>query len=143
MSMLFQLRVMTAVLRQARLAAVISTLLAAAALLLASLASAPGLVALTLVLASLLAAGVQAYYAARVGFDAALLDAMQACHPDAAPGVIDDVLQKLGLRDAPATSRGWQARWQGMRRLMRWQLLALSAQALLLLAAYLCRSVPW
>lgn len=142
MSMLFQLRVMTAVLRQARLAAVISTLLAAAALLLASVSS-PGLVAMTLALASLLAAGVQAYYAARVGFDAALLEAMQACHPDAAPGVIDDVLQKLGLRDASATSRGWQARWQGMRRLMRWQLLALGAQAVLLLAAHLCRWVSW
>jgi hypothetical protein len=142
MSMLFQLRVMTAVLRQARLAAVISTLLAAAALLLASVSS-PGLVAMTLALASLLAAGVQAYYVARVGFDAALLEAMQACHPDAAPGVIDDALQKLGLRDASATSRGWQARWQGMRRLMRWQLLALGAQAVLLLAAHLCRWVPW
>ncbi len=50
MSMLFQLRVMTAVLHQARLAAVISTLLAAAALLLASVSS-PGLVAMTLALA--------------------------------------------------------------------------------------------
>ncbi|WP_411852366.1 hypothetical protein ACLB90_07690 [Stenotrophomonas sp. LGBM10] len=142
MSMLFQLRVMTAVLRQARLAAVISTLLAAAALLLASLAQ-PGLLAMLLALASLLAAGVQAYYAARVGFDAALLEAMQACHPDAAPGVIDDVLQKLGLREASATSRGWQARWQGMRRLMRWQLFAVGAQAVLLLAALLSRWVAW
>lgn len=140
MSMLFQLRVMTAVLRQARMATGISLLLAGAALALLCL-SAPAALVAVLALASLLAAALQAYYATRVSFDAALLDALQASHPDAAPGVIDDVLQKLGLREASATARGWQPRWQGMRRLLRWQLLGLGAQALCLLAAVLLKTL--
>lgn len=140
MSMVFQLRVMTAVLRQARMAARISLLLAVAALVLVCVAM-PGRFAELMALLSLLAAAVQAWFATRVNFDAALLEAMQASHPDAPPGVIDDVLQKLGLRDAPATARGWQARWTGMRRLMRWQLFWLSVQGVALLASLLLKTV--
>lgn len=141
MSMGFQLQVMSAVLRQARMATGMSVVLAGAALVLLCLSAPPLWVAL-LALLSLLAAAVQAYYAARVSFDAALLDALRASHPDAAPGVIDDVLQKLGLREASATARGWQPRWQGMRRLLRWQLLGLGTQALCLLAALVLKVLP-
>jgi len=141
MSMLFQLRVMTAVLRQSRMATGISVLLAGAALALLCLSTPPLVVAVP-ALVSLLSGAVQAYYAARVSFDAALLEALQASHPDAAPGVIDDVLQKLGLGEASTAPRGWQPRWQGMRRLLRWQLLALGAQALCLLGALVLKTLP-
>ncbi len=141
MSMLFQLRVMTAVLRQARMATGLAVLLAGAALALLCLSTPPLAVAVP-ALVSLLAGAVQAYYATRVSFDAALLEALQVSHPDAAPGVIDDVLQKLGLREATTATRGWQPRWQGMRRLLRWQLLALGAQALCLLGALVVKTLP-
>ena len=54
----------------------------------------------------------------------------------------NDVLQKLGLREASTATRGWQPRWQGMRRLLRWQLLALGAQAVCLLGALVLKTLP-
>ena len=73
-------------------------------------------------LVSLLAGAGQAYFAARIGFDACTAGRPAGRHPDAAPGPIDDALQALGLRDCGATPRaGWPARWQGMRGLLRGQ----------------------
>lgn len=137
MSTAMQVQAMAALLRQARIPAVISTLLAATALALVLLAprSMPLVAIALLSLLSLLAGAGQAYFAARIGFDRALLDGLLAAHPDAAPGPIDDALQALGLRDAVPPTRGWPARWQGMRGLLRGQGACVLLQALTLLAA--------
>lgn len=140
MSTQFQVRAMVAVLSQGRLVGLISALLAAAALLMLCVAR-PGLVAAVAAITSLLLAAAQAWHAARVAFDRDLLLALLDSHPEAPPGLIDDVLQKLGLRKAPETTRGWQPRWLGMRRLLRLQALCLGVQALLMLVALLCLPV--
>lgn len=134
-----QLQVMAALLQQARLPAQVSGLLAAAALLLVVLAvpAAPVAVAAGL---SLLAGLVQGYYALRIGFDRQLLQALASEDPQTALAQLDAALQALGLRKAAALPRGWDARWQGMRRLLRGQGLWLVVQALALLAALLLRS---
>ena len=134
MSTAMQVQAMAALLRQARIPAVISTLLAATALALLLLAP-RSMPVVTIALLSLLAGAGQAYFAARIGFDRALLDGLLATHPDAAPGPIDDALQVLGLRDAVPPTRGWPARWQGMRGLLRGQGACVLLQALTLLAA--------
>lgn len=134
MSTLLELRVMAALLRQGRTLAAVSWLLAAAALgiLFLSLGLAPTCAAAAL---SLLAGIVQAYYALRVGFDHALLEGIAASQGDASPEPLDAALHALGLRPASSTPRNWASRWQGMRALLRGQLLALAVQALLLLGA--------
>jgi hypothetical protein len=134
MSTPMQVQAMAALLRQARIPAVISTLLAATALtvLLLALRDVPVMAGALL---SLLGGLGQAYYAARIGFDRALLDGLLATHPDAAPEPIDAALQALGLRDAVSPTRAWPARWQGMRRLLRGQGVCVLLQALTLLAA--------
>lgn len=134
MSTAMQVQAMAALLRQARIPAVISTLLAATALALLLLAP-RSMPVVAIALLSLLAGAGQAYFAARIGFDRALLDGLLAAHPDAAPGPIDDALQALGLRDAVPPTRGWPARWQGMRGLLRGQGACVLLQALTLLAA--------
>lgn len=134
MSTAMQVQAMAALLRQARIPAVISTLLAATALALLLLAP-RSMPVVAIALLSLLAGAGQAYFAARIGFDRALLDGLLAAHPDAAPDPIDDALQALGLRDAVPPARGWPARWQGMRGLLRGQGMCVLLQALTLLAA--------
>ncbi len=140
MTPVLQLRVMAAVLAQARLPAQVSWLLAAAALLLVVLAPPAGRVVAAAAL-SLLAGLVQAYYAVRIGLDRHLLQALDDADPQAAPAQLDAALHVLGLRRAPEPTRGWDARWQGMRALLRGQCLWLALQALALLAALLLRSL--
>ncbi len=134
MSTAMQVQAMAGLLRQARIPAVISTLLAATALALL-LMTPRSMPLLAIALLSLLAGVGQAYFAARIGFDRALLDGLLAAHPDAAPDPIDDALRALGLRDAVPPTRGWPARWQGMRGLLRGQGMCVLLQALTLLAA--------
>lgn len=139
MSTPMQVQAMAALLRQARIPAVISTLLGGTALALLVLSSRDLLVA-ALALVSLLAGLGQAWFAARIGFDRGLLQGLLEAHPDAAPAPIDDALHALGLRPAVAGTRGWPARWQGMRRLLRGQGVCLLLQAAVLLAALALRS---
>lgn len=134
MSEMLKIHVMAAVMRQGRGMASVAWLLAAAALALLCLTPATT-AASGVALLSLLAGVVQGYHAVRVAFDAALLDGFAATQSDADPEPIDEALQGLGLRAASGVRRGWPERWQGMRGLLRGQLLALIAQALLLLAA--------
>lgn len=141
MSTAMQVQAMAALLRQARIPAVISTLLAATALAVLLLASRDQPVA-ALALLSLLAGVGQAYFAARIGFDRGLLEGLLAAHPDAAPEPIDDALQALGLREAVRPTRGWSSRWQGMRGLLRGQGVCVLVQALTLLAVLWLRRSP-
>lgn len=131
MSGMLQVRIMAALLRQGRVASVLSAVLAATALALLCL---PPMTTVSVLLAalSLLAGSVQAYFAVRVGFDQALLEAFAATQSDPSPAPIDAALDALSLRPAGATCRDWPARWRGMRALLRSQLLALLVQALLL-----------
>lgn len=131
---------MAALLRQARVPAVVSTLLAATALGL--LLMPPALPAAACALLSLLAGAGQAWFAIRIGFDRALLEGLLQAHPDAAPAPIDDALQALGLRPAALPTRGWPARWQGMRRLLRGQGACVLLQAATVLAALWLRAMP-
>lgn len=131
MSTSLQLRLMAAMLAQARVPALVSALLAAAALLLLCLPM-PGVPVAGAALLSLLAALAQGYYAVRIGFDRGVLQALLVEHPDGATAPLDDALHALGLRQRPAVNRDWPARWQGMRGLLRAQLLWLFVQALLL-----------
>lgn len=135
MSGALPLRVMAALLQQARIPAAVSWLLAAVALLLLCLGVSS--LALGAVAVSLLAAAGQAYFAARLGFDRALLEALASSYsdPDAALEPLDDALQALGLRAPAAQTRAWPVRWQGMRRLLRGQLLCLILQTVALLIA--------
>jgi hypothetical protein len=134
MSQMLQVRIMAALMRQGRVPAAVSALLAATALALLCL---PPMTMLSVLLAalSLLAGCVQAYLAVRVGFDQALLEAFAATHADATPAPIDVALDALSLRPAAAISRDWPARWRGMRALLRGQLLALAMQAIALMLA--------
>lgn len=134
MSQMLQVRVMAALLRQGRVPAAVAVLLAASALALLCL---PPMTRLSTVLValSLLAGAVQAYYAVRVGFDRALLEAFAATQADDAPAPIDAALDALSLRRAGTVSRDWPARWRGMRALLRGQLLAVAVQAIALMLA--------
>lgn len=130
----FDLRVMGLLLAQrARLHALSCGLLALAALWItlaaaavATLQAVPG----SLLLGSLVAGLCQGYYAARIGFDAALLDASAGAAAQAA-AMIDRSLLSLGLVPAARCGRDWVTRWQGMRALCRGQLWALLVQWLL------------
>jgi len=133
--MAMQVHAMAALLRQARVPAVISTLLAAAALALLVVLPAGASAVVGAALLSLLAGVGQACFAVRIGFDRALLDGLLQAHPDAAPDPIDAALHALGLRQAAASTRDWPLRWQGMCRLLRGQAVCVLLQAATLLAA--------
>ncbi|WP_295943011.1 hypothetical protein [uncultured Xanthomonas sp.] len=91
-----------------------------------------------------LAGLLQRYWAARVGLDVALLEAVLA-EPDLprAGADLDAVLQRLGLLRRPPPPRDWLARWQGMRRLLRRQLLCFALQVLSLLLALCSAPAGW
>ncbi|MCW0374800.1 hypothetical protein [Xanthomonas sacchari] len=137
MSTPLELRTMAAVLRQgAPLDRLSLVLLATALLLVAWYAGTGAVLAAALCAASALAGLLQRYWAARVGLDVDLLEAVLAEAEPARAGVdLDAVLHRLGLLRTLPPPRDWLARWQGMRRLLRRQLIALAAQLLALLLA--------
>lgn len=143
----FDLRVMGVLLAQrARLHVLSCGLLALAALWItlaaaavATLQTLPG----ALLLASALAGLCQGYYAARIGFDVALLDVCADAEGQAA-AMIDRSLLVLGLLPAVHCGRDWARRWQGMRALCRDQALALLLQLLMFsLACLLAGKHGW
>ena len=103
----------------------------------------PGLAmfAAGLLLLSLVAGVVQAYYAVRVQLDASLLRLLQqeGMQGEGAAQRVDQALHTAGLRrrDAEAPTRGWDARWTGMRRLLMRQYVATLLQFAALLLAVL------
>ena len=143
MSLRLRLRTMAAVLHQGRRLHALSfgmLGLAALGLLFGARAPTPSLVLACL---SLVAGLAQLYFATRVDFDARLLEALaeqahDAVTPDddALAQRLDRSLQSLGLIAGEAAPRGWNARWLGMRRLLRGQLACLAMQAGLLAAAW-------
>ncbi|MCW0389478.1 MULTISPECIES: hypothetical protein [Xanthomonas] len=137
MSTPLELRTMAAVLRQgAPLDRLSLMLLATALLLVAWYAGTGAVLAAALCAGSALAGLLQRYWAARVGLDVDLLEAVLAeAEPARAGADLDAVLHRLGLLRTLPPPRDWLARWQGMRRLLRRQLIALAAQWLALLLA--------
>ncbi|WP_295924581.1 hypothetical protein [uncultured Xanthomonas sp.] len=137
MSTPLELRTMAAVLRQgAPLDRLSLVLLATALLLVAWYAGTGAVLAAALCAGSALAGLLQRYWAARVGLDVDLLEAVLAeAEPARAGADLDAVLHRLGLLRTLPPPRDWLARWQGMRRLLRRQLIALAAQLLALLLA--------
>ncbi|WP_295940077.1 hypothetical protein [uncultured Xanthomonas sp.] len=137
MSTPLELRTMAAVLRQgAPLDRLSLMLLATALLLVAWYAGTGAVLAAALCAGSALAGLLQRYWAARVGLDVDLLEAVLAeAEPARAGADLDAVLHRLGLLRTLPPPRDWLARWQGMRRLLRRQLIALAAQLLALLLA--------
>lgn len=137
MSTPLQLRTMAAVLRQAAPLDRLSLALLAVALLLGAwYASAGAPLPAVLCLLGVLAGLLQRYWAARVGLDVALLEAMLA-EPDLqrAGTDLDGALHQLGLLRRLPPPRDWQARWHGMRGLLQRQLASLALQLAALLAA--------
>jgi hypothetical protein len=137
MSTPLELRTMAAVLRQAApLDRLSLALLAIAVVLGAWYASAGATLAAALCLFGVLAGLLQRYWAARVGLDAALLDAVLAePDPDQAGADLDRALHQLGLLRRLPPPRDWQARWRGMRGLLQRQLASLALQLSALMAA--------
>ncbi|MCC4588369.1 hypothetical protein JWH11_08830 [Xanthomonas melonis] len=141
---LMTLATMRAVLRQGGMLDRFSLLLLAAAIALLGVAEAPPLIQLSYGL-SVLAGMLQRYWAFRVGLDADLLDGViaQLAHrggsEDAAAQQLDAALHAVGLVATPPSPRDWSARWNGMRRLLRWQLLSVAVQTLALVAALALR----
>ena len=109
----------------------------------ATVAQAPLDARVAIVLGLAAAAGlVQAWFAARIDFDAGLLLALAAREESGAPAeapaaALDRTLLALGLIDARKACRDWPARRSGMRRLMNLQRLCTLVQATLLVAAWL------
>ncbi|MCW0393907.1 hypothetical protein NB696_000415 [Xanthomonas sacchari] len=137
MSTPLELRTMAAVLRQAAPLDRLSLLLLAVSVLLAAWYAGIGAVlAVCCCGVAALAGLLQRYWAARVGLDVALLEAVLA-EPDLqrAGADLDAALQRLGLLRTLPPPRDWLARWQGMRRLLRRQLLCFALQGLALLLA--------
>jgi len=137
MSTPLDLRTMAALLRQASPLDRLSLVLLAVALLLGAwYANIDTSLAAMLCLLSVLAGVVQRYWAARVGLDAALLDAVLAeANLDQAGSDLDAALHRLGLLRRLPPPRDWQARWRGMRGLLLRQIASLALQLLALLAA--------
>ncbi len=137
MSTALHLRTMAALLRQAAPLDRLSLVLFAVALLLGAwYASAGAALAAALCLLSVLAGLLQRYWAARVGLDVALLEAVLAeADLDQAGTDLDAALHRLGLLRRLPPPRDWQARWRGMRGLLLRQLASLALQLLALLAA--------
>lgn len=143
----FDLRVMGLLLAQrARLHVLSCGLLALAGLWITLAAAAVAtlhMLPAALLLCSVAAGLCQGYYAARIGFDAALLDASADAGTQAA-AMIDRSLLTLGLLPAARCGRDWAARWQGMRALCRGQGWALLMQLLLFsLACLLSNKHGW
>ncbi|WP_295952885.1 hypothetical protein [uncultured Xanthomonas sp.] len=145
MSTPLELRTMAAVLRQGAPLDRLSLLLLALTVALAAwYASGGALLAVVWCGVAALAGLLQRYWAARVGLDVALLEAVLA-EPDLprAGADLDAVLQRLGLLRRPPPPRDWLARWQGMRRLLRRQLLCFALQVLSLLLALCSAPAGW
>lgn len=136
MSTPLQLRTMAAVLRQGLPLDRLSLALLAVALLLGAwYGSAGAALAAALCLLSALAGLLQRYWAARVGLDVALLEAVLAeVDLDRAGSDLDAALHRLGLLRRLPPPRDWQARWRGMRGLLLRQLASLALQLLAVLA---------
>ncbi|MBN6152606.1 hypothetical protein JR065_19925 [Xanthomonas sp. AmX2] len=133
-----QLRTMAALLRQGRPLDRLSALLLVVALLLAAWFAGGERAAAVLCLLSVPAALLQGYWAARVGLDLSLLDAvLEETDIDQAGSDLDAALHRLGLLPRLPPARDWSARWRGMRRLLRWQLASVALQSLLVLLAVL------
>lgn len=140
-----ELRTMAAVLRQAAPLDRLSLLLLAVSVLLAAWYAGTGAVlAVCCCGVAALAGLLQRYWAARVGLDVALLEAVLA-DPDLqrAGADLDTALQRLGLLRTLPPPRDWLARWQGMRRLLRRQLLCFALQVLSLLLALCTAPAGW
>ncbi|KAA8921338.1 hypothetical protein CEK64_02675 [Xanthomonas sontii] len=145
MSTPLELRTMAAVLRQGAPLDRLSLLLLALTVALAAWYAGGGaLLAVVCCGVAALAGLLQRYWAARVGLDVALLEAVLA-EPDLprAGADLDAVLQRLGLLRRPPPPRDWLARWQGMRRLLRRQLLCFALQVLSLLLALCSAPTGW
>lgn len=141
MSAVPDLSMMQLLLRQGRLPAALSLGLLLVALLLLGVQPELAMAAAGLLLLSVAAGAVQAYYAVRVGLDASLLQLLQreSLDSEAAAQRVDAALQTAGLRrqGADAVLRGWDARWLGMRRLLVRQYVATLLQFATLLLAVL------
>jgi len=84
----------------------------------------------------------EAYFATRVGFDAAVFHQL-ASAPDAPDfAATDAALTWLGLLPAAKLGRPAEARVAGAKRLFRFQILALTAQVLCVLAGA-CIALMW
>ncbi|MBO9873192.1 MULTISPECIES: hypothetical protein [Xanthomonas] len=145
MSTPLELRTMAAVLRQAAPLDRLSLLLLAVTALLAAWYAGTGAVlAVSCCGVAALAGLLQRYWAARVGLDVALLDAVLAePDPQRAGADLDAALQRLGLLRTLPPPRDWLARWQGMRRLLRRQLLYFALQVLALVLALCTAPAGW
>ncbi|KAB7775207.1 hypothetical protein [Xanthomonas sp. LMG 12460] len=145
MSTPLELRTMAAVLRQGAPLDRLSLLLLALTVALAAWYAGGGaLLAVVWCGVAALAGLLQRYWAARVGLDVALLEAVLA-EPDLprAGADLDAALQRLGLLRMLPPPRDWLARWQGMRRLLRRQLLCFALQVLSLLLALCSAPAGW
>ncbi|MBB5886624.1 hypothetical protein DYQ93_04915 [Xanthomonas sp. LMG 8992] len=145
MSTPLELRTMAAVLRQAAPLDRLSLLLLAVTVLLAAWYAGTGAaLAVSCCGVAALAGLLQRYWAARVGLDVALLEAVLA-EPDLqrAGADLDAALQRLGLLCTLPPPRDWLARWQGMRRLLRRQLLCFALQVLALVLALCTAPTGW
>lgn len=138
------LSTMRAVLRQGATLDRFSLVLLAAAIALLGVADAPPLIQMSYAV-SAMAGVVQRYWAFRVGLDADLLEGTIAhlrhgggSEQDAAQQ-LDAALHAVGLVAKPPSSRDWASRWNGMRRLLRWQLASVMGQLLLFAAALALR----
>ncbi|MCC8539548.1 hypothetical protein ACDH70_09780 [Xanthomonas axonopodis pv. poinsettiicola] len=141
---LMMLATMRAVLRQGATLDRFSLLLLAAAIALLGVAEAPPLIQLSYAL-SAMAGVVQRYWAFRVGLDADLLEGAIAhlghgggSEQDAAQQ-LDAAMHAVGLVATPPSGRDWASRWNGMRRLLRWQLASTLVQLLLFAVALALR----
>ncbi|WP_369934570.1 hypothetical protein [Xanthomonas tesorieronis] len=143
MSTPLELRTMAALLRQSSPLDRLSLALLSVALLLGAWYANVGMpLAALLCLLGALAGAVQRYWAARVGLDAALLDAVLAeADLDQAGSDLDAALHRLGLLRRLPPPRDWQARWRGMRGLLLRQIASLALQLLAMLAALIVATV--
>ncbi|SMR76497.1 MULTISPECIES: hypothetical protein [Stenotrophomonas] len=141
MSTVPDLPMMHLLLRQGRLPAALSLGLLLVALLLLGIEPGLAMFAAGLLLLSLVAGIVQAYYAVRVQLDASLLRLLQqeGLQGEDAAQRVDQALHTAGLRrrDAQAPTCGWDTRWIGMRRLLMRQYVATLLQFAALLLAVL------
>ncbi|KMM77218.1 hypothetical protein ACP93_03225 [Xanthomonas sp. NCPPB 1128] len=145
MSTPLELRAMAAVLRQVAPLDRLSLLLLAVTVALAAWYAGGGaLLAVVWCGVAALAGLLQRYWAARVGLDVALLEAVLA-EPDLqrAGADLDAALQRLGLLRTLPPPRDWLARWQGMRRLLRRQLACFALQVLALVLALCTAPTGW
>ncbi|MDQ1090840.1 GNAT superfamily N-acetyltransferase [Xanthomonas sacchari] len=145
MSTPLELRAMAAVLRQgAPLDRLSQLLLAVTVALAAWFAGGGAVLAAACCVVAVLAGLLQRYWAARAGLDVALLEAVLA-EPDLqrAGADLEAALQRLGLLRTLPPPRDWLARWQGMRGLLRRQVLCFALQALALVLALCMAPAGW